>query len=43
LITFDDRVALDGSTKCDFDVMKVNFKVALGSSIISVERIEELK
>ncbi len=43
MITFDDQVALDGSTKCDFDVMKVNFKVALGFSTISVERIEELK
>jgi hypothetical protein len=36
-------VALDGSTKCDFDAMKVNLEATLGSSIISTERIKELK
>lgn len=36
-------MALDGSTKCDLDAMKVDLEVALGSSTTSVERIEELR
>jgi hypothetical protein len=36
-------VALDGYVKCDFDVVKVDFEIALNSYIIFVERIEELR
>lgn len=36
-------MALDGSAKCDLDAVKVDFEVALGSSTISIERIENLK
>ncbi len=36
-------MALDGSTKCDFDAMKVNLEATLGSSTISTERIEKLR
>jgi hypothetical protein len=38
-----DPMALDGSIKCDFDVVKVDFEIALSSSIIFVERIEKLR
>ncbi len=36
-------MALDGQAKCDLDVVKVNFKVALVSSNFFAERINELK
>jgi hypothetical protein len=36
-------VALDGSTKCDLDAMKVDLEDALSSSIIFAKWIEKLR
>jgi hypothetical protein len=36
-------VALDGFTKCDLDVVKVDLEVTLGLITIFIKRIEELR